>query len=84
MSLLDLGYTKNMTVGLDLDFSLEVEPFEGVEELIASQLENNKIRLTVHNMMAMRGRTSALQVHLLEGLKEDTQQLIGQLTTILE
>jgi len=61
-----------------------VEPFEGVEELIASQLENNKSRLTVHNMMAMRGRASTLHLHLLEGLKEDTQQLISQLNEILE
>jgi len=35
-------------------------------------------------MMAMRGRASTLQVHLLEGLKEDTQQLISQLVDILD
>jgi len=35
-------------------------------------------------MMAMRGRASTLQVQLLEGLKEDTQQLIYQLAVILD
>lgn len=84
MSVLDFGYTKNMTVGLDLDFSLDVEPFSGADEIIASQLENNMVRLTLHNMMAMRGRSSTLHIYLLEGLKEDTQQLIMQLADILK
>ena len=34
MALVDHGYTKNLTVGPGLDFSLDVEPFSGAEELI--------------------------------------------------
>jgi hypothetical protein len=34
MSLVDHGYTKNLTVGPGIDFSLDVKPFSGAEELI--------------------------------------------------
>ena len=82
--LLDHGFTKNLTVGLDLDFSLDVEPFSGSDELIISQLENNKVRFTLHNMMVMRGRTSTLQAYLLDELKAETLLLITQLEDILD
>jgi hypothetical protein len=84
MSLVDHGYTKNLTVGPGLDFSLDVEPFSGAEDLILSQLENNEVRFTLHNMMVMRGRTSSLQAYLLDGLKAETLQLINRLKEILE
>ena len=84
MALVDHGYTKNLTVGPGLDFSLDVEPFSGAEELILSQLENNEVRFNLHNMMVMRGRTSSLQAYLLEGLKSETLLLIKQLNKILE
>ena len=84
MSLVDHGYTKNLTVGPGLDFSLNVEPFSGAEELIRSQLENNEVRFNLHNMMVMRGRTSSLQAYLLDELKAETLQLIKQLNKILK
>ena len=34
--------------------------FSGADKLIISQLGNNDVRFTLHNMMAMRGRTSTL------------------------
>ena len=74
-SLVDHGYTKNLTVGPGLDFSLDVEPFSGAEELILSQLENNEVRFNLHNMMVMRGRTSSLQAYLLDELKAEILEL---------
>jgi hypothetical protein len=84
MSLVDHGYKKNLTVGPGLDFSLDVEPFSGAEELILSQLENNEVRFNLHNMMVMRGRLSSLQAYLLDELKAETLLLINQLKEILE
>lgn len=84
MSAMDVGYTKNLRVGSGFDFSVDVEPFTGANELMASQLEDVKVRLTMHNMFAMRGRTCSLHIHILEALEEDTRQLIDQLRAVLE
>ncbi len=85
MSLADHGYEKALTMGqLNLEFSLDVEPFTGAEELILSQLENNEVRFNLHNLMVIRGRISSLQIDLLESLKSENQLLINQLKEILE
>jgi hypothetical protein len=85
MSLADLGYEKNLTVGpLDLEYSLDVEPFSGAEKLILSQLENNEVRFNLHNLIVLRGRLSTLQISLLETLKAENLQLIKKLDEILK
>jgi len=85
MSLADIGYEKNLTMGrLKFEYSLDVEPFSGAEELIQTQLENNEVRFNLHNLMVLRGRLSSLQIDILENLKAENQLLIDRLKEILE
>ena len=83
MSLTDIGYTKELTVGQGLSFSLDVEPFPHAENLIISELEKNKVRFNLHNLIVLRGRTANLQIYLLNDLKAENLQLINQLKEIL-
>lgn len=84
MAIGDLGFTKSITTGLELDFSLEVEPFSGSEGLIESKLQNIEIRFNLHNMLILRGRICSIQVQLLNELKAETLQLIDKLEGGLE
>lgn len=84
MSLADIGFEKTMTVGRNLDFSLDAEPYSDAEELILSKLENKETRFTLHNLIVMRGRTTSVQTYLLEDLKAENQLLIKRLKEILD
>lgn len=72
-----------MTVGRNLDFSLDADPYSGAEELIRSKLEDNEIRFNLHNLIVMRGRTTSVQAYLLEDLKAENELVIKQLKEVL-
>ena len=77
--LADLGFTENLYRPGNPDFSIEVTPFRNAEKIISSQLENELVRFTFHNLLAYRGRLASLHVHLLIGLAEENKLLIDQI-----
>lgn len=77
--LADLGFTENLYRPGNPDFSIDVTPFRNAEKIISSQLENELVRFTFHNLLAYRGRLASLHVHLLIGLAEDNKLLIDQI-----
>ena len=79
LNLSDFGYKKDISTKTDFDFSLEVDPFIGADQIILSQLENDAIRFLIHNKISLRGRVSNVHLSLLVDLEERSLILIEQL-----
>ena len=80
----DFGHSKELMTAAGFSFSIDVEPFRNAEKIILSQLNNDLVRLNLHNRLIFRGRLASLHNHILLDLAEKNRLLISRLEDQLE
>jgi len=80
----DYGINKEFSLRNIYNFSLNVKPFTGSQQLIEKVLNDDQIRFRLHNSLTFRGRVNSLHHRMLTELLKENQRMIDLLSEILE
>jgi len=84
MGLADYGTKQNFILMEEYDFSLNVTPFTGSQQMIEQMLYDDQIRFRIHNMLSFRGKVNSVQHRILTELLEENRRMIALLTELLK
>ena len=84
MGMADYGINQNFSLMEEYDFSLNVRPFTGSQQMIEKLLYDDQMRFRMHNMVSFRGRVNSLQHRIMEDLLEENHHMIDLLKDLLE